>query len=68
MQADYAAKVDENQYRGEGSVDEGAVDEKVYVVEPVAKDSYPYSDRNSRCPDYENRLPGPLEPGWCVYR
>jgi hypothetical protein len=36
LQADDAADVDQNEHRGERTVDEGAVDDTVYVVEAVA--------------------------------
>jgi hypothetical protein len=38
LQTDHASEVDQHQRRGERSVDEGAVDEQVYVVEAILQD------------------------------
>ena len=44
LQSDNAPKIDENERRGERAIDEGAVDDDVYVVEAVAEDGYANSN------------------------
>ena len=41
---DHAAEVDQDQHRCERAVDEGAVDDQVYVVEVVLEDRYTHGD------------------------
>src|SRR5215204_407668 len=38
LQSDDAPEIDENERHGERTVDQGAVDDDVYVIEPVAQD------------------------------
>ena len=49
------------------AVDEGTVYEDVDVVEPIAKDGYPYRYRNRRYKGYVECKPHSLEPEWGVY-
>src|SRR5215208_1689778 len=63
----YTSEVDQRQQEREGAVDEGAVDQEVYVIEAIAKDSYPYGDRNGFTRDCGICQCGPLEPEGCVY-
>ena len=64
----HTPKVEHRQHGGERAVDEGTVYEQVYLVEPIAKDGYPYGNRNGCTRGRENRQPGPREPRWCLYR
>src|SRR5215211_1678832 len=58
----HAPEVDGEKRRRKRPVDEGAVDDDVYVVEPIAKNGYPHGDRNGRYQQEKNRVPDPLEP------
>ena len=60
-EGDHAAEVDEDQRRCEGTVDEGAVDNEVYLVEAITQDRNPYGYGRSRCPPCEPD-PRPLPP------
>ena len=59
------AEVEGDQRGGESTVDEGAVDEEVYVVEAVAQNCYPHRDRHAYETDLHKGVSGPFEP-WCA--
>src|SRR5215204_6619911 len=67
LQGDHAAEVEEDQHPGERTVDQRAVDDEVYVVEPISQDRYAYSDRNGWYKGYVKCEPGSLEPEWRIY-
>src|SRR5215211_5412251 len=67
LQHDDANEVECDQRDGKRAIDEGTVDDNVYVVEAIAKDGYPNRDRDGRDHGYENRITGPLEPEGRVY-
>src|SRR5215208_5053027 len=64
---DDTAEVNRDQHYCERPIDQRAIDDPVYVVESVAQDRYPYSDRNRRYKGYDECKPHSLEPEWCVY-
>src|SRR5829696_928236 len=67
LQQHYSSEVECHEHRRKGAVDEGAVDDYVYVVEPIAKNGYPHGDGNGRYQQEKNRLPDPLEPEGHLY-
>src|SRR5215210_2156779 len=48
LHQDDSAEVERHQRCGERSVDEGAVDDEVYLVEAVLEDGYAYGGRNAQ--------------------
>src|SRR5215212_9992995 len=58
LQGDHAAEVEEDQRCGERTVDEGAVDDEVYVVEPIPQ----HRDPDGRgCGDEHQSEPHPID-------
>jgi hypothetical protein len=47
LQHDDTTEVDRNQHHRERSIDQRAVDDEIYVVEPIMDHRYPYGDRES---------------------
>src|SRR5215218_182293 len=62
-----APEIHQRKHQRERAIDESAVYEEVYVVEPIAQDRYPYCDRNRRYKGYIECKPHSLEPEGCVY-
>src|SRR5215203_3559365 len=55
-----AAEVERDQRCRKGAVDDRAVYEDVYVIEPIAKDSYPHRNGDAYETNHENYVPDPL--------
>src|SRR5215213_6702272 len=57
-----ANEIECDQCGGERAIDEGAVYDEIYLVEPVAHYRYPYGDWEGYERGYENDESGPLQP------
>ena len=62
LQHDDAPEVECNQHSCQRAVDEGAVDDEVYVVESVAHDRDPHGDRDAYKADENECVSNPSEP------
>src|SRR5919112_3143080 len=56
LQADHASYVDQGQRDRKCAVDEGAVDDHVYVVEPMPHDGYAREDRQTEQAEADDRV------------
>jgi hypothetical protein len=68
LECHYASEVDQRQHRREKTVDEGTVDDYVYLLGPIAQDGHTDRDRGAYESDQAKCLMPTCSTGWGFLR